>query len=279
MKKVLVPTDFSNNSKAGLQFVLQWSTREKLELIFVHALHILRPMQWTDSYFLKFAEKETEIYKKKLEKFIAGICKTTKIKPARYFCTIIRGFSADLAIMEYCRQRGDIDFICMSTSGAGGFKKILGTNTGNLITKSKVPVIAVPKNYKAKPITQLIYATDFYNCKEELKEVVAFARPLKINVEVLHFTWPDEAMPDKEIIESGMRKQFRFPLKLHFEKPDIRYSLIENLQKQIQVLKPSLAIMFTDQNRTLFQKIFLSSKAEQLSFQLKVPLLVFNKPK
>ena len=234
-------------------------------------------MQWTDSYFLKFAEKERTIYKSKLEEFVAGICKTMKIKPARYSCNVIRGFSADLAIMEYCRQRGDIDFICMSTAGAGGLKKILGTNTGNLITKSKVPVIAVPKNYKVTGFTQIMYATDFYNCKEELKEVVAFARPFKTDVEVLHFTWPDEAMPDKEIIESGMRKLFRFPLKLHFEKPDIRYSLIENLQKRMQALKPSLAIMFTDQNRNLLQKIFLASKAEQLSFQLKVPLLVFNK--
>ena len=59
MKKILVATDFSNNSKAGLRFALQWSTREKLELIFLHALHILRPIQWTDSYFLKCAEKET----------------------------------------------------------------------------------------------------------------------------------------------------------------------------------------------------------------------------
>lgn len=234
-------------------------------------------MQWTDSYYLRFAEKETEIHRRKLEKFVNSVCKAVKIKPARYFCTVIRGFSADLAIMEYCRQRGDIDFICMSTAGAGGFKKILGTNTGNLITKSEVPVIAIPRNYKIKPITQVVYATDFYNCKEELKEVVNFARPLKTDVEVLHFTWPDEAMPDKEIIESGMRDLFKFPLKLHFKKPDIRNSLIGNLQKYIQVVKPSLAIMFTNQNRTLFQKIFLSSKAEQLSFQLKVPLLVFNK--
>ncbi len=277
MKKVLVPTDFSNNSKAGLRFALQWSTMDKLELIFVHVLHILRPTQWTNAYFLKYAEKEKKNYKQKLEEFVARFCKSLNVKPRKYSCIIIEGFSADLAIMEYCRQQGDIDFICISTGGAGRFKRILGTNTGNLITKSEVPVIAIPKNYKVKPFKLLMYATDFQNYKEELKEVVAFARPLKTPVEVLHFTWPDEAIPDKEIIETGIKKQFKFPLKVHFERTDATHSLVQNLQKQIQASKPSIAIMFTDQNRSLYQRIFLSSKAEQLSFQLKVPLLVFNK--
>jgi hypothetical protein len=154
---------------------------------------------------------------------------------------------------------------------------LLGTNTGNLITKSKVPVIAVPENYQVKPFERLIYAADFHHYKQELERVVNFARPLKMPVEVVHFSWSDEAMPDKEIIESGVKKEFGYPVKLHLEQNDAVHSMVQNLQKQIEALKPSITIMFTDQNRSLFQKIFLSSKAEQLSFELKVPLLVFNK--
>jgi nucleotide-binding universal stress UspA family protein len=277
MKKVLVPTDFSANSKAGLRFALQWSTLEKLELVFVHVLNILRPPQWTDSYFLKYKQQEKEKYSEKLEKFVTNVCKGMTVKPGDYSCTIIEGFSADLAIMEYCRRHNDIDFICISTRGAGRFQRILGTNTGNLITKSKVPVIAIPQNYKVKPFKHLLYAADFHHYRQELKKVVSFARPLKTSVEILHFTWPDEVLPDKELIEALIKKEFKFPLKLHFERTDARYSVVQNLQKQIRALKPSVAIMFTDQNRTLFQKVFLSSKTEQLSFQLKVPLLVFSK--
>jgi len=96
-------------------------------------------------------------------------------------------------------------------------------------------------------------------------------------VEVVHFSWPDEVRLDKEIIESGITKEFGYPVKLHIEQSDAVHSLVQNLEKQIEVLKPSMAIMFTNQSRSLFQKIFLSSKAEQLSFDLKIPLLVFNK--
>ena len=277
MKKILVPTDFSANSRAGIRFALRWAALEKLELIFVHVLHTSRPVEWTDTYFFRYIEDEANLFKERLSRFVEDAIRQVKQRPERYQCMILPGMSADLALLDFCRKRHDIDFICMSTAGAGGVKKTLGTNTGNLITKSKVPVIAVPKNYKGGSFKKLMYATDFRDCSNELKSVVAFAKGLKASLEVLHFTWPNEVMPDKEIVESGMRKVSRFPLRLRLEKPDIRYSLTQNLEKCVQTLKPSVLIMFTDQSRNLLQKIFLSSKSEQLSFHLKTPLLVFQK--
>jgi hypothetical protein len=111
----------------------------------------------------------------------------------------------------------------------------------------------------------------------EIKQVVAFAQPLKTKIEVVHFTWPEEITLDEKTIEAALKKQFKYGLKLHFEKNDGVHSIIENLQNQIKIRKPSIVIMFTNENRTFFQNIFLSSKAEELSFETKVPLLVFNK--
>lgn len=277
MKKILVPTDFSENSKAGLRFALQWSSVEKLELLFLHVLHILRPTQWTDPYFLQYPETQKKSAQATLEKFVEDVYREMKLPQDNCSYAVVEGYSAELGIMQYCRQHGDIDFICISTRGAGRLTRILGTNTGNLITKSTVPVIAIPGDYEPKPFKQLMFATDFHNYKEELKQVVEFARPLKAPVEVLHFSWPDEAIPDKEIIEDGIKKEFKYPVKLHIEHSDAVHSLVHDLQKQIEVSKPSLTVMFTDQNRTIFQRIFLSSKAQELSFDLKVPLLVFHK--
>ena len=277
MKKVLVPTDFSENSKGGVRFAVQWSTIESIELVFVHALHISRQVQWSKSYFLKYSQVQRKKHRAILEEFAAEIYKSMSIKPRKYSCKIIEGFSPDLAILEYCRGHDNIAFVCISTRGAGRFKRLLGTITGNLITHSEIPVIAVPKNYRVKPFKQLMFATDFHSYRKELKQVLNFARPLKMPVDVLHFAWPDEAIPDATLIESGTRDKFRYPVKLYVKKSDATHTLIQRMQKEIDIRKPSLAVMFTDQKRTLFQKIFLSSKAEQLSFDLKVPLLVFHK--
>ncbi|MBL7747085.1 MAG: universal stress protein [Chitinophagaceae bacterium] len=277
MKKILVPTDFSANSKSGIRYAINWASRQKFEITFIHVLYILRPTQWSDAFFEKYAEQEETICRKKFETFIAGIYRNMNIKPGKHSYKIIQGISADITILDYCRKNKDIDYICISTRGAGKFKKIFGTNTGNLITKSNVPVLAVPNNYKTSDITRILYAADFRNYPAELKKVIDFAMPLKASIEVLHLTWPDEITLDKTSIEAAFKKQYKYGLKIHFKKNDASNSLIQNLQNQIRVRKPSVVIMFTNQERTFFQKLFNSSKAESLSFNLKVPLLVFSK--
>jgi len=279
MKKILVPTDFSANSKSGVQFAIHWASQQKIELVFVHVLYILRATRWSGAYFEKYAEQQKELCSTKFEKFIADIYWQMNVKAGKYSTITIEGISADISILDYCRRTPGIDYICISTRGAGKFKKIFGTNTGNLITKSAIPVLAVPKNYKVADVKSVLYATDLRNYAEEIKKVVAFAHPLKTKIEVVHFTWPDEISFDEKTIEAAFKKEFKYGLKLYFKKNDGSHSLIENLENQIRIKKPSVVIMFTNQQRTFFQKLFLSSKAEELSFQAKVPLLVFNKIK
>jgi nucleotide-binding universal stress UspA family protein len=277
MKKILVPTDFSANSKSGIRFAIYWASLQKLELVFIHVLHILRPSQWTDIYFAKYAEEEEKFCKTKFEKFIGGIYRNMNANPGKHSFVIIQGISADITILDYCRKNHDIEYICVSTRGAGKFNKIFGTNTGNLITKSQVPVIAIPKTYKVADVKSVLYASDFHNYPEELNRVVCFALPLKAKIEVVHFTWPDEIIFDEKIFEAALKNRYKYGLKVHYEKNDGSLSIVQHIQKQIKIRKPSVVIMFTNQDRTFFQKLFLSSKAEELSFQLKVPLLVFNK--
>lgn len=277
MKKILVPTDFSANSRSGVRFAIYWASRQKLELVFIHILHILRPTRWTDSYFEKYAGEQEKDCKINFEKFVAAIYRNMSVKPGKHSFVIIRGISADVSILDYCRNNHDIGYICVSTRGAGKFNKIFGTNTGNLITKSEVPVIAIPKAYKVAGIKTVLYASDFRNYSGELNEVICFALPLKAKIEVLHFTWPEEIIFDEKTVEAAFKNRYKYGLKLQYEKNDGTLSIVRHIQKQIKIKKPSVVIMFTNQDRTFFQKLFLSSKAEELSFQLKVPLLVFNK--
>ncbi len=277
MKKILVPTDFSDNSKSGIQFAIHWASRQKIELVFVHVLYILRATSWSDEYFEKYAEQEKELCSTKIEKFIEDIYSQMNVNVGKYSTVIIEGFGADISILDYCRSTPGFDYICISTRGTGKFEKIFGTNTGNLITKSAIPVLAVPENYKVADIKSVLYATDLRNYAEEIKKVVDFAQPLKTTIEVVHFTWPGEISFDEKTIEAAFKKEFKYDLKLYFEKNDGTHSIVENLENQISIKKPSVVIMFTNQQRTFFQKLFLSSKAEELSFEVKVPLLVFNK--
>jgi nucleotide-binding universal stress UspA family protein len=278
MKKILVTTDFSANSKAGIRFAIRWATKQKVELVFIHVANIVRMPRWTDSYYEIFAGREMHRYRELLEKFIAGIYKQMKVVPGKHSFVIIQGVSADVAILDYCRSN-KVDYICISTRGAGGLVKIFGTNTGNLITKSKVPVLAVPKNYKAEGFKKILYATDFRNYKNEIKKVVDFAQPLKMAVDILHVYWPGGDMPDENALQKTLKQETGQSFRLRFIQKDPGFTVIQLLKSQIASQRPSVVILFTNQERTFFQKLFGSSTAEKLSFDSKVPLLIFNKEK
>jgi nucleotide-binding universal stress UspA family protein len=277
MKKVLVPTDFSANSKSGVRFAIRWASQQKLELVFVHVLNIARSSKWSEEDFETYAATEEQACGDKFERFIRFTYRQMKIRSGKSSLLILRGISPDLAILDHCRKNPGFDYICISTRGAGKQKKIYGTNTGNLITKSPVPVIAVPLVYRVTGIKSVLYATDLKNYEEEFARVVEFAKPLKARIEAVHFTWPEELNIDQQNIVAAFKKRFDYDLKLHLETNQSAHSITESLQEQVRIRKPSLVIMFTNQKRSFFQKLFISSKAEQFSFDMKVPLLVFNK--
>lgn len=277
MKKILVPTDFSVHSKSAIRFAIHWASLQQLELVFLHVFNIFRSVGWTDLYFEEYAEHQKSLCRSNIENFITGIYRSTNITPGKHSYALVEGISADISIMDYCRQNKGINFICISTRGAGKFKRILGTNTGNLITKSEVPVLAIPQNYRVAEIRKILYAADLQNYADELKKVIDFALPFKASISVLHFVWPNEIHFDKKTIETAFKNSYGYDIEVDFDEKRIDHSLIQRLREQIKLKRPSVVAMFTNQDRTFFQKLFLPSKSEELSFHLKVPLLVFKK--
>ena len=277
MKKILVPTDFSVNSKAGVRFAINWATRSTIELDFVHVLNVLRLTRWSDAYFEKYAAQEVKLASAQLEKWIAGLYRQMNVKPGKHSFLVIQGLSPDVSILEHCRSNPGIDFICISTRGAGKIKKIFGTNTGNLISRSQIPVLAIPKNYRTAPVKSIMYASDLGNYADEIDKVMDFAQSQKAKIDVVHLSSPHEVSIDRTTLQMAFRKKFKYGFELHFEKSNTNLSLVENLQKQISFIKPSVVIMFTYQQRNFFQRLFISSRSQELSFKTTVPLLVFNK--
>lgn len=47
MNKILITTDFSSNSKAGLRFAIQMASQHNYSLTFFHSYHLLRPTNGT----------------------------------------------------------------------------------------------------------------------------------------------------------------------------------------------------------------------------------------
>ncbi|HET6721436.1 MAG TPA: universal stress protein [Chitinophagaceae bacterium] len=276
MEKILVTTDFSANSKAALRFAFQLATQKKFELTFFHSFYVLIPTGWNKNKISEYKKIEEKKIQNKLNRFVAAIYKNTGIDSLKFECVTKSSAFTENNIRKYAEENR-FSFICMGTRGVGKFKRLFGTTTAKLIKQSRIPILAVPGNYRSNSISSILYASDLLNIEKELKKVIDFARPLNAQVVLLHFS-PPYKFVDSKMFETRVKNISRYEnIDVHIEnethdKPGI--SIITSILKKT---KSSMMIMFTEQQRNLFQKIFLSSKSVNHSFKTEVPLLVYNK--
>jgi len=276
MKNILVATDFSDNSKAALRFAIQLASQHETSLTFLHVQDVWRMTTWNDTAYKTYAKEEMAKSQTTLEQFVETEYKRLKINAGNYTCVIQNSPFVDSTIMAYAADH-TVDFICISTRGAGSLEKLLGTTTANLINQSPVPIIAVPGTYRATALTSILYASDLSSLEYELKRVVDFARPLAASVELLHFSFPSEPVLDPEIINMAVQKFSDYAVYVQLKPLDLTQTMIANIELAVKKAKPSVMIMFTTQNQGFFHQLFSSGNSVDYSFLTNVPLLVFRK--
>ncbi len=274
--KILVPTDFSINSRAGIRFAIQLASQNKSSLIFYHCSQFLKPTSWSNEKYESYLTRELESTRNELFKFINDIYEKIGITKAKFEYIVEQGIDFQASIINYAIKT-HASSICMSTRGAGRFKKFIGTNASEILTKSPIPVFIIPKTYRITPITNIMYSSDLDDLSSELKLVKNFAKVLKAKISVYHYDYLLEVGDVKKKLEKVVRRFISPGIKFIFQKLNMEVSLAEDLMKDVRKSKASLVVLFTNQNRDWFDKLFLSSKSADVAFATQAPLLVFRK--
>jgi len=276
MEKILVTTDLSVNSKAGIRFAMELAKQRKAELIVLHVFHVLKATSWSAEKYQYYIQRTEENISQELSSFIKGVRRAPNIAKGDYKIALLHTLDTVPGIISYAKQHG-CAYICISTRGAGAVKKIFGTHTSDLITHSPIPVISVPSNWRLTPVKWVLYATDLKDYAVELKKVVAFAGRLKARLEMLHLIYTDEIIPDKKLAEKSLKAEVHYPVSVNYKKINIENTILEEIDSVMEKVKPSVLVLFTHQNRSMIDRILFPSVAEEYCFSGKTPLLTFNK--
>ncbi len=276
MKKIVVATDFSNNSKKGILFAIQLAKQTNCELIFYNVVQIYQPTIWDQTYYNVYEVDELQRSQDVLENFIATIYEDNNVENYNFKCICEIGVSASNEIIEFANKQ-KADYICVSTIGSGKWTQIFGTTASELIAFSPIPTFIVPVNYIVEPIKSLFFASDFKNFEEELNTIQNFSTKTNASLDIYHFDYQTilDANENKfdEISKSHKTEKVNF----HLRKLDSGKPLLEQMETEISDNKPSLVVVFTKQNRNWFDRMFLSSLSDELAFDTKTPMLVFKK--
>jgi len=175
MKTIIAPVDFSDASTNALSFAAEMSKRASAHL---HIVNVLAP-----------GDDEAET-KSKLEAVVQGLQKT--FGPDLKCESSVAQGSLVTALQERIDAQQP-DLIVMGTKGASGLKRILiGSNTVNVIAKTKLPVLVIPevalfKDFIRNGKNRVVLATDLDALQDEdslliLKEIALLMIEPKVRV-------------------------------------------------------------------------------------------------
>ncbi|ALM09140.1 universal stress protein [Sediminicola sp. YIK13] len=278
MKKILIPTDFSENAWNALTFGLALFAKEKCHFLLLH----INPIVYTGAenaiIMPHHLLKETVIEKsrEKLKSWTQKIEKASANKNHIFESLAVYDFFVDAIKLQL--EKSEVDLIVMGTKGATGLKKVtIGSNTGHVITKIKCPLLAVPENAKFNGLKEIMFPTDYHtgidiNVLEDLKAIMALHNS---SLKIVHMVSRED---EKLTKEQDRNKDF---LKDYFSNSDQSFQKIidTRLEEAIQSLtesQPIDMIVMVAKNQNFIQRLLFRPLVEQISYHISTPFLVLH---
>lgn len=198
MKKILVPTDFSEYAENALQVASQLARKYEAEIYLLHMIELpanmSNPVGDTRSNdlpeaigFMKLAKKRySEILSRP---YLQGI----KVRE------IVEFHQAFDGIMETSKEHG-CDFIVMGSRGASGFKEMfVGSNTEKVVRTTEIPVLVIKKEIPNFDVKNFVFATNLDNSnKKTLEKVIGFAKLVNAKLHLLYINTANEFITSKD---------------------------------------------------------------------------------
>jgi nucleotide-binding universal stress UspA family protein len=184
IKRILVPTDFSETSNYAIEKACRVASLFGAELYIIHVIEgspfkLVKPDD-------KSGSKEKVIMQQylmdKLEKLAKSITKQYHIS-----VNTLLGENKVVEVIKSAVRDNKIDLIVMGTKGASGFKEVLiGSNAQKIVSKATCPVITTKNAPVSADFSNIVLPMESWNNSiEKLDYVTPFATSYKSTVHLL----------------------------------------------------------------------------------------------
>lgn len=138
LRKILVPVDFSECSKKGLEYAIAFAREFKAELLLLHVVEPLLPCPELTAVDTASLQAESREYADKELRDLR-----LRVGDAAACETFLREGKASRTITETAREAA-VDLIIISTHGHSGLSRIvLGSTTEQVVRRANCPVLVV----------------------------------------------------------------------------------------------------------------------------------------
>jgi nucleotide-binding universal stress UspA family protein len=277
MQKILMPTDFSENSLNAIKYATELFKHNPAEIYLLHAFAdevYEAKSRLANEIFEDLKQKALAKTKKALEDFRMKIVDFSP-NPKHTIHTIAEfGLLVD-ATNDWV-EKENIDVVVMGTKGETADKKItFGSNTLQVIKYVKCPVLAIPAVYDDVHPKNILFPTDFllpYK-RRELKLVSTIARCFASKVDFLYVSkFPTLSLrqqDNKNFLEASFADN----------KVDFKLENDTDVTKAINtyiIENPIDMLVMINTRHSYLENILYQSTIEKIGLHIDIPFLVLQ---
>ncbi|AYN06303.1 universal stress protein [Flavobacterium sp. 140616W15] len=193
MKRILVPTDFSEHAENALKVAAQIAKKNNSEIILLHTLEL--PSQMNDAITGGISIPETMLFMKKANEMLAKIAE----RPYLDGLSITEMAKLDRPAEGIAKvsNEHEIDLIVMGSHGSSGFEElVIGSNTEKVVRHSEVPVLVIKQHTKDFKTTNFVFASDFSKeIEKPFKKLIEFAKFFDSKLHLVMICTPNSFKP------------------------------------------------------------------------------------
>lgn len=278
MQRILVPTDFSENSWNAIQYTFAFFKGESLDIHFLHVGFQGVAENFDEDLYtngLAIASTQTKGVLAKLE----GLVDRIQLNFPNHNHKLYTHFENSLFVegIRKASKKWDIDLIVMGTKGASGLKEVtLGSHSGAVITRVKCPTLIVPENAFFQNPANIAFPTDFNMPYKNrvLKTLQSFASYHTSTIKILRVVrrggnLETEQVKNREYLSDvlqGTAHSFHW-----IQSPELE----SGLQSFIDSMDINIIAM-VGKNLNFFQRLLFKPKVAKISYHTKIPFLVLH---
>lgn len=278
MNQILIPTDFSENSWNAIKYGLELFKKSRCTFYLLN-INPVPPYSGAGTA-IRAATENFEDYvledsRKELQKLVKRIEKLPLNTKHTFVTHAIHDYFVDAIKRE--AEVKKIDLIVMGTKGASGLKKAtVGSNTGDVITKVKQPLLAVPEDAVFSSPKEIAFPTD-YHISYDVKVLDTLIEVATMNdaiIRILHISKKGEELNESQLKMKDFLDDYLVDVKHSF------HSLTgTKLESAVQCFTESRdidMIAMVAKNLNFFQRILFRPAVEEISYHSEVPFLVLH---
>ena len=276
MKKVLIPTDFSDNAWDALTYAIR--LYDDIPCVFyILNTYETNPSKMPNTMHQFAARKVARLLKKESEENLAKILAhlNDNMLNSKHEYKGISKIGSLSAVIQYVTEKEYIDVIVMGSKGATGLKEIfMGSNTVKVIKEGFCPTVCVPEKYKYEELEQVIFATDFkkHLSKQDVRCLIELQLLHRFNIRFIHIK--------KESELSEKQQHTMDSLKSYFENDLISFEEIESdapLSKAITTFaenENANLLCLANYEHSFMEKLTHEPVIKRVGFHTQIPLLI-----